>query len=158
MSATANKPMQTDGRSAADADRQDVRPMNDPIDRTKTLNELDPPAWGEPEFDSYLVTTCHRLRRKPIDEFTVEDLRIMIGQGIGLDWLVPLALEVLEQDPLSEGDFYPGDLLGSVLQVPGELWSRKREWRDRVKAVLDDLTEAPEELSDAVEAFREHTV
>ena len=132
--------------------------MNHAIDRTKTLDELDPPAWGEPEFDSYLVTTCHRLRRKPIDEFTVEDLRITIGQGKGLIWLIPVALEVLEQGPLSEGDIYPGDLLVNVLRVPAAFWSRERQLRDRVKTVLDDLTEFPEELNDAVEELREHTV
>ena len=57
----------------------------------KTLDELEGVAWGEPTFDSYLVTTCHRLRTKPVDEFSVEDLRIMIGQQIGLPHLVPLA-------------------------------------------------------------------
>jgi hypothetical protein len=41
----------------------------------KTLDELEGVVWGEPTFDSYLVTTCHRLRTKPVDEFSVEDLR-----------------------------------------------------------------------------------
>jgi hypothetical protein len=127
--------------------------MSRPIDRTKTLDELAPPPWSEPECDSYLVTTCHRLRRKKIGEYTVEDLRITIGQGIGLRWLVPLALEALKREPLSEGD-----LLANVLRIPADFWSRELEWRDRVKAVLDDLTEIPEELNDAVDAFREHTV
>ena len=43
-----------------------------------TLDELDPPGWGPPEYDSYLVRTCHELRKKPLSQFTVEDLRIMI--------------------------------------------------------------------------------
>lgn len=94
--------------------------MSRAFDRSRTLDELDPPVWGEPTYDSYLVTTCHRLRRKPLTEFSTEDLRIMIGQGIGLRWLVPLALEVLEKDPLAAGDFYSGDLLAAVLRVgPG---------------------------------------
>jgi len=120
----------------------------------RTLDELDPPPWGEPEFDSHLVTTCHRLRRKPIGEFTVEDLRRMIGQGIGLRWLVPRALEALEQDPLSEGDLYPGDLLASVLRIPADFWSREPESRDRVEAVLEHLSDSREEVNDAVEVFR----
>ena len=37
--------------------------MSGPPSRTNTLDELDPSAWGEPEFNSHLVTTCHRLRR-----------------------------------------------------------------------------------------------
>jgi len=38
----------------------------------------------------------------------------MIGQEIGLDYLMPLALTELEKDPMVEGDLYPGDLLGYV--------------------------------------------
>jgi len=130
--------------------------MRRPLDRTKTLDQLEPPAWGEPDFHSHLVTTCHRLRRKPIGEFSVEDLRIIIGQEIGLPWLVPLALEVLEQNPLAEGDFYPGDLLRSVLRVEPSFWSREWEWRDRLKVVLKGLTDVPKELSEVVAAFHSH--
>jgi len=78
----------------------------------------------------------------------------MIGQGIGLRWLVPRALEALEQDPLSEGDLYPGDLLASVLRIPADFWSREPESRDRVEAVLEHLSDSREEVNDAVEVFR----
>src|SRR5436309_10410869 len=129
--------------------------MSRPLDRSRTLADLDLPAWREPDHDSYLVTTCHRLRRKPIGEFSVEDLRIVIGQGIGLPWLVAIALEVLEQEPLAEGDFYPGDLLACVLRLRREVWAREWEWRDRTRAVLGRLPEVPKELHEAVAAFRE---
>jgi hypothetical protein len=39
----------------------------------------------------------------------------MIGQKISLDHLMPLALDRLWDDPLAEGDFFPGDLLKNVL-------------------------------------------
>ena len=57
--------------------------MRGGFDRTKSLQELERHDLGEPPYGSYLVTTVHRLRRKPLADFTVEDLRIMIGQGIG---------------------------------------------------------------------------
>lgn len=131
--------------------------MTSSVDTSKTLDELDPPAWGEPSYDSYLLTTCHRLRKKPIGGFSVEDLRIMIGQGIGLPWLIPVALRVLERDPLSEGDFYPGDLLGSVLRVEKTFWERESQSRDRLFRVLDGLDEFPKELNDALALFRKNT-
>ena len=52
----------------------------------------------------------------------VEDLRIMIGQEIGLDYLIPVAVAELEREPLAEGDYYPGDLLANVIRC-GE-WLR----------------------------------
>jgi hypothetical protein len=122
--------------------------------RRLTLDQIDPPAWGEPDFDSGLVQTCHRLRRKPIGEFTVEDLRIMIGQKIGLRWLMPLALEVLERDPLAEGDFFPGDLLSSALRSPVEFWAEEPGLRSRLSAVLDNLDQVPDVLSVHIDAFR----
>ncbi len=131
--------------------------MNQPVDRTKTLDELEGAARGEPADDSYLVATCRRLRGKPVGQFSVEDLRIMIGQGIGLRHLVPLALEALEREPLAQGDYYPGDLLGSVLGVAGEFWAREWEWRDRLRAVLAGLARVPEEIRETVEAFRRST-
>jgi CDI immunity proteins len=48
----------------------------------QTLEQLENEVWGEPEFHSHLVLTCHSLRKKPIDQFTVEDLRIMLGQDV----------------------------------------------------------------------------
>jgi CDI immunity proteins len=111
------------------------------FDRTKTLDELDPPAWGPPTYSSYLVTTCHRLRTKPLNEFDEEDLRIMIGQKISLEYLMPLALEVLEQDPIASGDFYQGDLLQSVLRVDTAWWASHPDQLVAVRSVvvrLDD--------------------
>ena len=87
-------------------------------DRSKSLQEIEGDDWGEPRFDSHLVTTCHHLRRKPIAEFSIEDVRIMVGQRTGLEHLAPLAIEMLEETPLAEGTFYPGDLLKTLIGGP----------------------------------------
>src|SRR3954462_2045905 len=93
----------------------------------QSLEELEHADWGEPKYDSYLVTTIHRLRRVPLRQFSVEDLRIMIGQNIGLQYLVPLAIEHLRRDPLAQGDFYPGDLLKMVLTADAMFWQNHPE-------------------------------
>jgi hypothetical protein len=57
-------------------------------DLTKTLRELEggpsKPPCSE-TWPSYLVATCEELYEKPIKDFTTEDLRVMIGQQIGLE-------------------------------------------------------------------------
>ncbi|MCC9603745.1 hypothetical protein LOC67_24610 [Stieleria sp. JC731] len=75
-----------------------------------TLDDLDPPAWPETETQSGLIAKCHRLRRKPLEDFTTEDLRVTIGQQICPNVLLPIAVERLNCKPLTAGDFYPGDL------------------------------------------------
>jgi hypothetical protein len=101
----------------------------------KSLQELEHADWGEPAYDSYLVATIHRLRRVPLRQFSVEDLRIMIGQNIGLQYLVPLAVEHLRRDPLAEGDFYPGDLLKMVLTADANFWQNHPEWHKEIEEI-----------------------
>jgi len=101
-----------------------ITQLNKPMqfDRSKSLQELEGLDWGDPTFDSHLVIECHRLHRVPLCEFTVEDLRITIGQNIGLQYLVPLAIEQLSENPLAEGNYYPGDLLSNVLRADAAFW------------------------------------
>ena len=126
--------------------------MSSPSTRARTLEELDG-RWPPPTTESYLVTTCHRLRSKPLGELSTEDLRILIGQGIGTRHLLPLALDVLEADPLAAGDYYPGDLLRSVLAADPAL-VQADEWRQRLSGILDAIKALPREIEDAVAAFR----
>jgi hypothetical protein len=97
----------------------------------ETLEILEGREWAEAGFHSSLVSTCHRLWTKPVSKFTVEELRIMIGQGMGLPHLVPRALGLLERDPLAEGDCYPGDLLLSVMSAEAFLASHS-DWLERL--------------------------
>ncbi|WP_233562944.1 contact-dependent growth inhibition system immunity protein [Micromonospora musae] len=105
-----------------------------------TIEQLERNVWPDPGSDaSALVTLCTQLRRKPLAEFTVEDLRIMLGQEIGVPALLPLAVQVLLRDPLAEGDYYPGDLLSNVLRLPDSAWSSLRAERKRLASSLAEL-------------------
>lgn len=81
----------------------------------KTLEQLENDVWGDSGYDSHLVATVHRLRRKPLGSLTNEDLRIMIGQNIGFNHLLPLAMKALRANPLASGDLYDGDLLAATI-------------------------------------------
>jgi hypothetical protein len=121
----------------------------------RTLDELDPPAWSDaPEDATYLVRRCHELRRKPVGAFTVEDLRIMIGQQIALPHLVPHALDLLAKDPLASGDFFHGDLLEVVLRVDRSYWIERPDERDRLNGMISTLIPMDSDVRAAVEAFR----
>jgi hypothetical protein len=114
-----------------------------PADESKrTLDTVDPPAWGPAPSDTTpLIRRCHELRTKPLREFTVEDLRIMIGQQVALNRLVPIALDRLRPDPLIEGDCYPGDLLASTLRVDAAFWKRLPDLEVELRNLTKDLRE-----------------
>lgn len=81
-----------------------------------TIEELENDYWPEPEYGSHLALRCHLLRKKPIEEFSVEDFRVMIGQNIGSEHLIPIALEKIRENPIVSGDLFSGDLLKSLIE------------------------------------------
>ena len=116
--------------------------------RNQTLEELEGDRWGEPEFQSHLVTECHRLRKIPVGQFSVENLRIMIGQGFGLAHLIPIALERLYDNPFLEGDFYPGDLLLAVAKAPSTFWEAHPNLQSEMQDVLGRAERAADLVRD----------
>ena len=93
------------------------------LNLNNTLEELENDYWGPAsENPTRLVATVHELRKKPLKDFTVEDLRIIIGQSFSLEFLMPLAIEELKQNILAAGDYYEGDLLQNVLSADVNFW------------------------------------
>lgn len=133
--------------------RQSGRVALSPQMRRKSLQDLDGQDWGDAPYPSYVVTNVHRLRRIPLQDFTTEDLRLMIGQGFSesLPYLVPLAVERLRDDPFVSGDFYPGDLLKVVVGVAAPFWMQHPDLRREVEAIADQalaLIPKTEEMAD----------
>lgn len=124
------------------------------FDRKKSLQELEDDDWGD-AHETALVERCHQLRRKPLQDFTVGDLRVMIGQDISLYFLVPLALEQLENDSLLEASFYPGDLLGALLRAKPGFWRERPDLRREVERILSLAEPLPEEVSEALVEFNQ---
>ena len=104
----------------------------------KNLTELEGVGWAAPDFDSHVVRESNRLRLVPLGELTVENLRLLIGQRIGLTYLVPLAIEHLEANPLVEGDYYPGDLLASVVGTYRDFWTTHGHLRLRMCDIVSN--------------------
>lgn len=121
--------------------------------RNRTVEALVGKKWGAPSYDSHVVRRTHELVKKRVDELSVEDLRLLIGQKIALPYLVPVAIEQLERDPLVQGDFYPGDLLASVLQVTPMFWEVNPPFRERLVVALAALESVPAVLREQIAAF-----
>jgi hypothetical protein len=104
--------------------------------RFKTIESLEKDAWGPDTYNSHLTSTIHQLRKKVLNDYTVEDMRITIGQQMGLPYLVPLAIEVLKENISAEGDFYEGDLLGVVLKINAKFWKDNNEYWKAVNSLI----------------------
>ena len=108
--------------------------------RQKSLENLEKKTWPALSSDegSYLFKTCNSLRKKQLQDFTTEDLRIMIGQEIGLYFLMPLAIETLTDNLFAEGDYYEGDLLKSVLDVDTKFWDDNKNYWQQLNDIIKD--------------------
>ncbi len=88
----------------------------------KSIEQLENDYWADFDFPTALVERCHKYRKIPIKNLTIEQIRTLISQNIGLEFLLPKALDVLKLNILAEGEYYPGDLLSAVLTT--------KEWND----------------------------
>lgn len=124
------------------------------VDRGRSLEELERERWPTPSAGATrLITTAHALRRRPIGELTVEDMRLLIGQDVGLAFLLPLALEVLGDDPMAEGAMYEGDLLSAVLTISPAVWKEWPELGRELAVIVSELTDLTPPLSQVTARF-----
>lgn len=94
---------------------------------------------SEPPHETPLVERCHAALDLPLKDQTVETLRLLLGQGIGVETLLPRALDILELDILASGDLYDGDLLQSCLRLPASTWSQNPTLWTQLNAILSDF-------------------
>lgn len=130
--------------------------MGKQADQRRSLEDVEGEHWGAPPVDATrLIATAHRLRQKPIADLTIEDLRLLIGQEIGVTVLVPVALEFLRRDPLAAGSMYEGDLLRAVLQVDRSFWESHPESEKILRTIIDSIVEPPGRVNEQIERFRD---
>lgn len=127
------------------------------LKETKSLREL-----GFKELDSAipetpLVEKVLNLCEKPLGLFSIEDLRLMIGQNIALEFLTPVAIEILEENPFASGDYYYGDLLQSVLSIKHLFWQENPDLYWQVGEIVAGLPEIMEDLISQIEKFENST-
>jgi hypothetical protein len=114
---------------------------------TRSIAELEGIEWAISEVDAGpMHRRCMRLRKIPISSLSPGDLRVLIGQDIGLVFLMPLAIEMLERSPLMEAEYFNGDLLCVVLGVEAGFYRKHPSMTARVKKLLDFVPSELEKL------------
>jgi len=119
------------------------------FDTNKNIEQLENIFWkDELEFPSALVAKCHLFRKKPVGKLSIEELRLLISQNIGLPYLVPVALNILSENPFAEGDLYPGDLLFNVLTCEIDYWKMNTIPKDVLLEIIQNFKEVIKSKND----------
>ncbi|MFF3361492.1 contact-dependent growth inhibition system immunity protein [Streptomyces misionensis] len=127
------------------------------ISKEKSIEELEGHRWPEPTGNSTsLVRGVHELRRRAIKDLSAEDLRRLVGQDIGLQWLLPVALDFLRATAPQEAEtgWYDDDLLSAVLTRNAETWRNAPELARHLNETVNMLTDLSPYIREEVEAFR----
>ncbi len=82
------------------------------------------------------IQKIHSVRKKWLRDFTPDEIRVCLAQEIGVAFLVPKALSILNDNPWIEAEYYEGDLLKTCIDVPDDYWKDKNEEKDLMKEVL----------------------
>lgn len=91
------------------------------------------PAAGE----EYPLPAWYRaIRETPIEELGLEDMCKACRQQIHVEHVVPIALRVLQSEPLA-GEMYDGELLASLKSIPPDYWPAHRPEAAMLKAICE---------------------
>ncbi len=123
----------------------------------KSLDSLEKTNWPVDDTTN-LIKRVTSLRKIPLNQFTTEDLRLMIGQDVSLDYLIPLALERLEEYTFIEGDFYEGDLLVQVSKIDEAFWSRNQHLKKKFDDILINNDSKIKEMGLHLDLFRRRRI
>ena len=102
-----------------------------------SLNELEQRDEKQNNLKSGLTEKCNLARNKKLKNLSNEEVRILLGQHIGLHYTVPLALNLLERNPLCAGD-----LLVMLLRVQSEFWQANPKLNNRlveIKITVEEI-------------------
>ncbi|MFF3918801.1 contact-dependent growth inhibition system immunity protein [Streptomyces sp. NPDC001852] len=127
------------------------------VDRNRSIEELERHRWPDPPPDSTpLVRSVHELRRRAIKDLTVEDLRRLVSQDVGLPWLLPVALDFLRETAPNEVEtgWYDDDLLSAVLTRSEEVWREDPRLAIHLDETVRILTDLSPYIRREVDAFR----
>src|SRR5690606_41372062 len=122
--------------------------------RYKSIQNLEKIDYGDPSVaPTNMVKRCLKLCRVPLDEFSVEALRLMIGQKFALRFLIPLAIEQLRKDIFCEGDCYSGDLLQAVLSIDPSFCNANQHYWKEINELIKDKRKEIEAEKISTSAF-----
>ena len=118
------------------------------VDMFKSLEELENSVWGDPTYDSYVVRTCHHLRTLPLKDLSLEHLRLGISQDIGREYLIPIALDKLKENPLAYESFNEGELLATLIRASDHQLFAIQQYNDQLKHLTKRAIDILEDTSE----------
>ncbi len=104
----------------------------------KSISELENWKWKNeiPTRETHSGTECrfYELHKIPLLKLDLSDMRFLIGQNTGLEYLVPYAIDKLKDDIFIEAEYYQGDLFCALASINNEpnYWSSHKKKKQQL--------------------------
>ena len=107
--------------------------------REQSIEQLEDDYWPElKEEVSGLIRRCHSYRKVPLRALSIEQLRTLITQNIGTEFILPIIIEILEENPITEGELYEGDLLEATADLDRSTWVKHPSFLSRFQKIINE--------------------
>lgn len=123
----------------------------------RSIEELEGFYPKDSAVDSYVIRTSLEAVKKPLSRLSNEEIRLLIGQKIGLKHLIPMAVETIYEEPLIEVGYFEGDLLLQLLRLSESDWCDNKEDFKWLRAIVENnlerirsCEEIPDKLIDRI--------
>lgn len=105
---------------------------------SKSIAELENIKCTDCGLDSYVVRTSLNALKKPLNQLDIEEIRLLITQKLGVKYLIPAAVNALEDDLFQEVTYYDGDLLNAVLNLPVSFWNDNKKEYEKMRVLIEN--------------------
>lgn len=120
------------------------------VDFAKSLDELQGLPGGDADgAPTGLVRTIILSRQKPLGALTPEEIGRLVVQMDGLPFILDAAFPLVEADPLTDGGYYPGDILSNLIRADEDIWRERPEYPARLKELYRRALSRPYGEKDA---------
>ncbi|HEV7311796.1 contact-dependent growth inhibition system immunity protein [Sphingopyxis sp.] len=124
-----------------------------PFDPSKTLEDLTGLHVGDPEAaETPLAAWVIRSWKKPLCELSDDEIGRLVTQRDGFPYILDLVWPKLENDPLFDGGYYPGDVLSSLIRCDLQVWATRPNYRAQLALLYQRALGRNAEENDAFRA------
>jgi hypothetical protein len=122
----------------------------------RTMRSLEEQPSGD-RGASTLDEWYRSIRDFSLSDLPIADVARSCRQGLFPDYVVPVAIRHLGENPLA-GDLYDGELLVSLRNVAGGFWGRREDLRSELSKILArlDMTHLDAEAVADIDVIRKN--
>lgn len=120
------------------------------FDPSKSLEDLTGLSAGNAAVaETPLIEWVIRSWKKPLRDLSDDEIGRLVVQRDGFPYILDLVWPKLENDPLFDGGYYPGDVLSSLIRCDPQVWAARPNYQAQLESLYQRALDRNLEENDA---------